>query len=77
MDFPELTIEDLARASRAVVNRLGIRVLHGLVGPSMGGLSALAYVAQYPTEVRRLLVISSAARPEAVRSPYTHNEKRS
>ncbi|MEE2786732.1 MAG: homoserine O-acetyltransferase [Myxococcota bacterium] len=64
-DFPELSIEDLASAGHGLVRRLGIDRLHTLVGPSMGGLSALAYIAQYPAGTRRLLIISSAARPEA------------
>jgi homoserine O-acetyltransferase/O-succinyltransferase len=65
LDFPELSIEDLARAAHAVVASFGIERLHGLVGPSMGGMTALAYALEYPHEIERISLCSSASRPEA------------
>lgn len=64
MDFPVLAIEDIATAGRWLVERLGIERLHTVVGPSMGGMSALAYAMMYPEGLRRLMLISSAARAE-------------
>ncbi len=65
IQFPELSMEDLAQAAHDVVNSLGIQKLHGLVGPSMGGLVALAYALQFPGASGRISLISSAPRPEA------------
>lgn len=62
LDFPVLTLEDVAAAGRRLLEHLGIDVLHTLVGPSMGGMTALAYAAQNPGKARRLLLISCAAR---------------
>jgi len=61
LDFPELTLEDVAVAGHGVLQHLGIRQLHTLVGPSMGGMTALALAILYPGISRRLLLISTAA----------------
>jgi homoserine O-acetyltransferase len=63
--FPVLTIEDVAVAGREVVRHLGIRQLHTVVGPSLGGMSALAFCVLYPEMSRGLVAISSAARATA------------
>ncbi len=61
LDFPELTLEDVATAGRHVLGHLGIDVLHTLVGPSMGGMTALGFAAMFPGMARRLLLISCGA----------------
>ncbi len=58
--FPELAIEDIAAATRRVTDHLGIEQLDTLVGPSMGGMSALAWLRLYPGRARRLISLSSA-----------------
>jgi len=65
LSFPVLTIEDVAVAGREVVQHLGIRQLHTVIGPSLGGMSALAFCVLYPDMSRGLIAISSAARATA------------
>ena len=60
--FPVLTIEDIATAARAALKEIGITRLSAVVGPSMGGMSALAYAILFPEDVRDLVTISSATR---------------
>ena len=60
LQFPELCIEDIARATYRVVEYLGIQTLHAMVGPSMGGLTALAWLKQYPQSANRVALISTA-----------------
>jgi homoserine O-acetyltransferase len=60
--FPELTIEDIAKAGHHAIEELGIDHLHAVVGPSMGGMTSLAYGLQYPDEVDYLVTISAATR---------------
>ncbi|MDQ2068703.1 homoserine O-acetyltransferase [Natronospira sp. AB-CW4] len=62
LDFPELRVEDIAAATRAALDVMGIRQLHAIVGPSLGGMSALAFLLRYPGSARHLLSISSAER---------------
>lgn len=61
LDFPMLTIEDIAAAAHATVEALGIECLSAIVGPSLGGMTGMAYALLYPGAVRRLVSISSAA----------------
>ncbi len=62
VDFPLLSIEDIATSADAVVEALGITRLAAVVGPSMGGMTALAYALAFPAKVSNLVSISSAAR---------------
>jgi homoserine O-acetyltransferase len=62
LTFPVLTVEDIARAGHEVVASLGIKKLAAVVGPSLGGMTVLAYCALFPNEARSLVSISSAAR---------------
>jgi homoserine O-acetyltransferase len=62
LTFPVLTIEDIATAAREALRALGITRLRAVVGPSMGGMTALAYALLFPEEVQNLVTISSAAR---------------
>ncbi len=62
LSFPVLTVEDVARAAREALRAQGITRLRAVVGPSLGGMTALAYAMMYPDEVQNLVTISSAAR---------------
>ncbi len=62
LNFPSLTVEDIARAAREALRMLGIQRLHAVIGASLGGMSALAYALQFPAEIEQLIVISAAAR---------------
>ncbi|MEO7063289.1 MAG: homoserine O-acetyltransferase [Dokdonella sp.] len=64
LDFPELTLEDAANASHALVRGLGIEKLACLLGNSMGGMSALAYLVQHPGSARMHISISTAAQAQ-------------
>ena len=68
VDFPLLSIEDIARSANMALKQMGIERLKAIVGPSMGGMTALAYALQFPTEVDNLVSISSAiaAEPYAI-----------
>jgi len=60
LQFPELAIEDIAQATHRVVEHLGIERLHAVVGPSMGGFTALAWLKLFPDSTANLALISSA-----------------
>ena len=59
--FPELTIWDIANAAQLVLEHLGIEQLRAMVGPSMGGMSGLAWLYLYPLGARHFLGVSSSA----------------
>jgi homoserine O-acetyltransferase len=60
--FPELSVEDIATAGRAALRTLGIERVAAVVGPSLGGMTVLAYCALFPGEADSLVTISGAAR---------------
>ena len=62
LSFPELSIEDIAKAGHDTLLTLGIDHVHTVIGPSMGGMTALAYALLYPKSLSNLIVISAAAR---------------
>ncbi len=69
LDFPALTLEDVANATHALVrDGLGIEQLAVLVGCSMGGMGALAYMLQHPGSVRTHVSVNTApqAQPFAI-----------
>lgn len=69
LSFPALSLEDVANAAYCLVNRqFGITQLASLIGCSMGGMSALAYLLQHPGSARTHISINTApqAQPFAI-----------
>jgi homoserine O-acetyltransferase/O-succinyltransferase len=69
LTFPELSLEDVANAAfEAVHDGLGIAQLACLVGCSMGGMSALAYMVLHPGSARTHISVDTApqAQPFAI-----------
>lgn len=62
--FPTLTLEDVAAAAHRLLEHLGIPRVKVVMGPSMGGMSALAYVLMHPGAAEVLVSISSAGHSE-------------
>lgn len=62
MDFPLLTLWDLAAAQVLLLDHLGIAELNTVVGASMGGMQALALAAGFPARTRRLVALSAPGR---------------
>ncbi|MCP9269643.1 homoserine O-acetyltransferase [Xenorhabdus sp. XENO-1] len=60
LNFPELSIEDIADATAYMVHSLGIEQLACVIGASMGGMSALALLSRHPALARNHINISSA-----------------
>ncbi|KAF9237082.1 Alpha/Beta hydrolase protein [Melanogaster broomeanus] len=66
--FPYCSYEDNVRAQKAVVDSLGVKKVHCVVGYSMGGQQAYYWAVMYPGFVERIVVICSASRTS------THNK---
>ena len=62
LTFPVLSLEDVARGGYALARHLGIERLHAVVGPSMGGMTALAFAVLFPGYAESLLLMSSGPR---------------
>jgi len=68
LDFPDLSVEDIARGGFEVVRALGIEKLSAVVGASLGGMVVLAFAAQFGGVAQRVISISGspAASPFAI-----------
>ena len=68
MSFPDLSVEDIARGGFETLRSLGIERADTIIGPSLGGMSVLAFLGQFPGGARRVISISgtAAASPFAI-----------
>ncbi len=62
LNFPELTLEDVAHSAHEVLRHLNVDRLHSVIGSSMGGMTALAFCLLYPAVSESLVAISSSLR---------------
>lgn len=60
--FPEITFGDVVRAQRLLVEHLGIRRLHAVVGGSKGGMQALLWALDHAACVDRVVALACGAR---------------
>lgn len=61
-EFPAVTIRDTVHAHKRLVDALGIRHIHSLVGVSLGGHMALEWAILYPELVGSIVTIGSTAK---------------
>lgn len=64
-DFPTITIRDMVRAQKKLVEHLGIDRLLAVLGGSMGGMQALEWAATYPESVFAVAPIATASHHSA------------
>lgn len=59
-DFPVITIHDMVRLQKRLVEYLGIRKLFAVVGGSMGGMQVLSWAVQFPQMLFAAVPIATA-----------------
>ena len=65
LDFPVITIRDMVRAQKLLLDHLEIQSLFCVLGGSMGGMQVLQWAADYPGHVFAAVPIAAAARHSA------------
>ncbi|MBM3768584.1 MAG: homoserine O-acetyltransferase [Acidobacteria bacterium] len=65
MSFPVVTIGDMVRAQKMLVESLGIKRLLSVAGGSMGGMQVLEWAVSHPESVASAIPIASTARHSA------------
>jgi homoserine O-acetyltransferase len=60
-EFPPVTIGDMVRAQKRLIEYLGIKRLFAVIGGSMGGMQVLQWAASYPQAVFAALPIATAS----------------
>jgi homoserine O-acetyltransferase len=66
--FPEISVGDIARGGHEALRHLGIERVAAVIGPSLGGMVVMAFVARFPGVARSVVSISGsmAASPVAI-----------
>ncbi|WP_424810532.1 homoserine O-acetyltransferase MetX [Roseococcus sp. YIM B11640] len=65
IDFPSVTIRDMVRAQKKLVEHLGIERLLAVIGGSMGGMQVLEWAATFPEAVFAAAPIATASHHSA------------
>lgn len=60
--FPFVTIGDMVRVQKALVDHLGVTHLVAVAGGSMGGMQALQWAVSYPESVRSVIALATTDR---------------
>jgi len=66
MNFPVVTISDMVKAQRLLVDHLGIEKLLSIVGGSIGGMQVLEWSVQYPDMVFSAIPLATTTRHSAL-----------
>ncbi len=65
INFPFVTIRDMVRAQKLLLDELGVTALHAVIGGSMGGMQVLQWGIEFPSFTRRLLAMATTSREGA------------
>jgi homoserine O-acetyltransferase len=61
LHFPIVTLADMVKSQKLLLDALGVKRLHAVIGGSMGGFQALVWAIQYPDFVDRVIAVGSSA----------------
>jgi homoserine O-acetyltransferase/O-succinyltransferase len=65
LEFPVITVGDMVRAQKLLIDHLGIERLFCVIGGSMGAMQVLQWAADYPQHVATAVPIAGSARHSA------------
>jgi len=61
IDFPIITIADMVKVQKLLLDKLGIKKILSVIGGSMGGMQVLQWAISYPDFVKSAIVIASTS----------------
>jgi homoserine O-acetyltransferase len=76
MDFPQITIRDMAQAQAKLIDHLGIQKLFAVVGASMGGMQALAWATDMPERLQVCVPIATCTAHNAMQIAFNEIGRR-
>lgn len=61
LDFPVITIKDMVKVQKKLVDSFGISQLSAIIGGSMGGMQVLQWMITYPKMMKKAIPIATSA----------------
>lgn len=61
LDFPVITIGDMVKVQKKLVDSFGINQLAAIIGGSMGGMQVLDWIVRYPKMMKKAVPIATTA----------------
>jgi homoserine O-acetyltransferase len=65
-DFPVVTIGDMVCAQKKLLDHLGVKKIHSLIGGSIGGMQVLEWCVRYPDMVCSAIPLATTTRHSAL-----------
>ena len=65
MDFPTVTIRDMVKVQKILIDELKIKKLLSVIGGSMGAMQVLQWAATYPESVKSIISIAGSLKHSA------------
>jgi homoserine O-acetyltransferase len=66
LEFPMVTIGDMVNSQKQVLDYLGVKKLHSVIGGSVGGMQVLEWCVRYPEMIRSAIPIATTMRHSAL-----------
>ncbi len=61
LDFPIITIADMVRVQKLLIDKLGIPQLLAVIGGSIGGMQALQWAIEYPSMMKAVMPVATTS----------------
>lgn len=66
LDFPLITVGDMVRAQKKLLDHIGIKQILTVIGGSLGGMQVLQWCVQYPDMVKSAIPLATTMRHSAL-----------